>query len=143
MRKILMSILGVLMLWGVVSVLPVHSAYAAGGDICDSLKDDELKEAAGCNTEGTVTDVFQVVVNVIISVMGIAAVGVIMYGGFLLMTSTGDAAKVAKGRRVIIYAIVGLVVAILAYVIVNFVSNVTAPVTSGQTAMVISDERFV
>ena len=89
------------------------------------------------------TDVFQVVVNVIISVMGIAAVGVIMYGGFLLMTSTGDAAKVAKGRRVIIYAIVGLVVAILAYVIVNFVSNVTAPVTSGQTAMVISDKRFV
>lgn len=138
MKKILIGLLGGVLMMALGVGAPV--AYAANDKtnddlICDSLESEELRVAAGCGTKGTVPDVLIVVVNVVISLMGIVAVAVIMYGGFLLLTSTGDAAKVAKGRRVIIYAVVGLAVAILAYVIVNFVSGTLAPATSGQTAV--------
>ena len=37
------------------------------------------------------------------------------------MTSQGDSAKVAKGKNTLIYGVVGLIVALLAFAIVNFV----------------------
>ena len=42
-------------------------------------------------------------------------------------TSGGDPGKVKKGKDTIIYGIVGLIIAILAFVIVNFVINVVTP----------------
>ncbi len=147
MKKILIGLLsGVLMVMLGVGSPMVYAENSETNDdlICDSLESEELKAAAGCGTKGTVPDVLSVAINVVISVMGIAAVVVIMYGGFLLLTSTGDAAKVTKGRRVIIYAVVGLVVAILAYVIVNFISSATAPITSsGQTAVIMYNSDVV
>jgi hypothetical protein len=43
----------------------------------------------------------------------------IIYGGFLLVLSTGDPRKVQEGREYITYAIVGIVLAVLAYVILQ------------------------
>ena len=45
----------------------------------------------------------------------------IIIGGIHYATSQGDAAKVKKGKDTILYGIIGLVIAILAYAIVNFV----------------------
>lgn len=69
-------------------------------------------------------DVFPVVqnaINVILGVLGVVAVGVIILGGFYFLTSQGDAAKVTKGKNTILYGVVGLVIALLAFAIVNFV----------------------
>ncbi len=63
----------------------------------------------------------QTILNVIVGVVGIAAVAVIILGGVTFVTSQGDAAKVTKGKNTIIYGVVGLIVALLAFAIVNFV----------------------
>lgn len=47
----------------------------------------------------------------------------IIIGGFNFMTSAGDPGKVKKGKDTILYGIIGLVVALLAFAIVNFVLN--------------------
>ena len=47
----------------------------------------------------------------------------IVMGGISFATSQGDTAKVAKARNTILYGVVGLVVALLAFAIVNFVLN--------------------
>ncbi len=60
------------------------------------------------------------VVNVILAVVGIVAVVMIILGGISMITSQGDTGKVAKGRLTIIYGVVGLVIALLAFAIVNF-----------------------
>ena len=45
----------------------------------------------------------------------------IIVAGFQMTTSAGDAAKVAKAKNTMLYAIIGLIITLLAYAIVNFV----------------------
>ena len=61
------------------------------------------------------------IVNVAIGVIGFLAVVMIIVGGVQYTTSAGDAAKVTKAKNTIMYGVIGLVVALLAYAIVNFV----------------------
>ncbi len=65
--------------------------------------------------------VVQTVINTVLYIIGIIAVGFIIYGGVKYATSAGDSAKVKSAKDTILYAVVGLIVAILAYAIVNFV----------------------
>ena len=60
-------------------------------------------------------------INVFASVMGFLAVGMIVYGGFMLLTAQGDPAKIKRGKDVVTYSIIGVILVMLAYAIVNFV----------------------
>lgn len=71
----------------------------------------------GSELTGNITNVL----NGIIAVLGIVAVVVIIIGGVTYMTSSGDAGKVKKAKDTILYGIIGLVVCVLAFAIVNFV----------------------
>ena len=62
-------------------------------------------------------------INVFASVMGFLAVGMIIYGGFMLLTAQGDPAKIKRGKDVVTYSIIGVILVMLAYAIVNFVMN--------------------
>ncbi|MDO5452003.1 MAG: hypothetical protein Q4F56_02855 [Candidatus Saccharibacteria bacterium] len=67
------------------------------------------------------------IINGVIAVLGLVAVVIIIVGGIQYMTSTGDAGKVKKAKDTILYGIIGLIVCILAFAIVNFViSNIIA-----------------
>ena len=61
------------------------------------------------------------IINGIIAVLGIVAVVVIILGGVQYMTSSGDAAKVKKAKDTILYGVIGLIVCVLAFAVVNFV----------------------
>lgn len=62
-------------------------------------------------------------INIMLYVAGVIAVIIIVIGGLRFATSEGDPAAANKAKNAIIYALVGLVLAILAYAIVNFVLN--------------------
>ncbi len=63
----------------------------------------------------------------IIFIVGIIAVVMVIIGGIQYTVSQGDAGKVKNAKNTIMYGIIGLVIAILAFAIVNFVlSNVLA-----------------
>ena len=80
---------------------------------CGGLKNDSNKNdlMAQANT----------IINVIIGVIGFVAVAFIIFGGVQYTTSAGDPGKVKKAKDTILYGIIGLVVSMLAYAIVNFV----------------------
>ena len=61
------------------------------------------------------------ILNVVLGLLSIVCVIVIIIGGITYMTSTGDSTKVKKGKDTILYGIIGLVICILAFAIVNFV----------------------
>ena len=61
------------------------------------------------------------IINVIIGVIAFVAVAFIIFGGVQYTTSAGDPGKVKKAKDTILYGIIGLVVSMLAYSIVNFV----------------------
>ena len=75
------------------------------------------------NKNNSLMDMINLIINVVLGVLGVVAVIVIIVGGFTYMTSNGDPAKTTKGRNIILYGIIGLVVALLAFAIVNFVLN--------------------
>ena len=61
------------------------------------------------------------VINAIVFIVGMIAVVMIILGGVNYATSQGDPGKVKKGKDTILYGIIGLVISILAFAIVNFV----------------------
>lgn len=63
------------------------------------------------------------IIQGILGALGVVAVIMIILGGISYITSQGDAAKAKKGRDTIIYALIGLVVALLAFAIVTFILN--------------------
>lgn len=67
------------------------------------------------------------IINAVIGVLGLVCVVIIIIGGVNYMTSSGDAGKVKKAKDTILYGIIGLVICVLAFAIVNFViSNIIA-----------------
>lgn len=78
----------------------------------------------GCGTTGgssQLTGLIQQIVNVLLFVVGAVAVIVIIVGGLRYVLSGGDQSSVNSAKNTILYAVVGLIVALLAYAIVNFV----------------------
>ncbi len=61
------------------------------------------------------------ILDMIFQAIAYVAVGFIMYGGFMFMTSAGNPDQAAKGRKTLINAIVGLVIAVSAGIIVNLI----------------------
>ena len=61
------------------------------------------------------------IINNVIAVLGLVCVIVIIIGGVNYMTSSGDATKTKKAKDTILYGIVGLIICVLAFGIVNFV----------------------
>lgn len=60
-------------------------------------------------------------VNTLLWIVGVASVIVIIVGGLRYVLSGGDPKNTAAAKDTILYASIGLVVALLAYGIVNFV----------------------
>ena len=95
--------------------------------VCDDIEDEDVKKIAGCD-ESTrknkdVVEIVQSGVNVVISLVGMLAVFSIIYGGFTYITAQSDPAKIKRGKDMVVYAVVALVVAFLAYGIVIFVTK--------------------
>lgn len=61
------------------------------------------------------------VINILSFIIGVAAVIMIIIGGFKYVTANGDSGNVNSAKDTILYAIVGLVVVALAQFIVKFV----------------------
>ena len=61
------------------------------------------------------------IINYLLYGVGLVAVVMIIVAGIQMTTSAGDAGAVAKAKKTLTFAIIGLVVALLAYAIVNFV----------------------
>lgn len=59
--------------------------------------------------------------NILYTVAGVVAVIAIIIAGFKYVTSMGDSAAVTKAKNTIMYAVVGLVVVIMAFTVTWFI----------------------
>lgn len=126
-----MSIKAVLVGFVAMAAMAVGTLCLTGGEVMAVKCPNGFKKATaptlaecGIDDTGQQKDLFGTVtkvINVVVSVLGIVAVGVMVMGGVTFVTSQGDAAKVTKAKNTILYGLVGLIVAILAFAIVNFV----------------------
>lgn len=119
MKKIITATLLLAMMFGLVAmpnaVLAQEELSPADqiqGGITDISPDDDgasLEESIG------------IIVNILLFLLGAIAVIMIVIGGIRYATSNGDQSAITSAKNTILYAVIGLVVAIMAYAIVNFV----------------------
>lgn len=112
-----MSLLGLVGL-GAVSLSP--GAFATTKTEVQGGVQDVGGTGAG-NTSGDVTTVIKNVINILLFLIGMVAVIFIVIAGFRFVTSNGDTNTVSQAKNTIIYAVLGIVVAVMAYAIVNFI----------------------
>lgn len=125
MKKLTHIIASSLMVFGLVAVFaapalaydPIGNSAACESanppDICKDLSVPDGQKAV----DRTVTNV----INILFYVIGIIAVIMIIIGGIKYVTSNGDSSSISSAKNTILYAVIGLVVALMAYAIVNFV----------------------
>ena len=109
----------------VAGIIALNASPVFADDICNTPVSDEIKAASGCDSSSSkdLPKVVQNILNVVISIASIIAVIFIIIGGVQYMGSSGDPGKIKKAKDTILYAVIGLVVCALAFVIVNFVIN--------------------
>jgi len=103
------------------AVLPASNVGAINviKDQCNAASPDSpICAAATKDNSKTMT---QTIINTMLQILGILAVIMIIVGGIRYTVSNGDASRVKAAKDTVTYAVVGLVVALLSYAIVNFV----------------------
>ena len=117
MKKLKLMAISFIALFGLVAVLPgVAMAQSPADDIQSGV--DQISPDEGVPSLGSQ---IQIIVNILLFILGAIAVVMIVIGGIRYATSGGDSSQITSAKNTILYAVVGLVVAILAYAIVNFI----------------------
>ena len=112
-----------------VAVVPVVGVTMGLNSTTAGAQVDEInkgiKAVGGSNSSATlkVDEIVLAVVNWLLFAVGVISVIMLIVGGIKYATSAGDSNKVTSAKNTIMYAIIGLAVAVLAFAIVGFVTN--------------------
>lgn len=83
-----------------------------------SETDNPGKVAAATGGETSVRALILTIVNFFLGFLGLIAVLMIIYGGVLIVTSAGDPEKAKKGKQILMYAAIGIVIILLSFAFV-------------------------
>lgn len=105
------------------SVLSTASlSGSASAQVSKGIDTATTSEMKGKSIDGD-NGLIKTVVNVLLWAVGILSVIMIIFSGLRYITSAGDASKTKSAQSTLTYSVVGLIVAIMAYAIVNMVTN--------------------
>ncbi len=151
MKRLITNLSRLLAVVGLLTITLLPAATAVAADPAATSSTDAAKsqictgvglttDNGDCSDTGTtVGDIIRLVISILSFIVGVAAVIMVIVGGFRYVTSAGEGTKTAQAKDTIIYAIVGLIVALLAQVLVRFVlskADVALPnCPPGQTQM--------
>jgi len=83
---------------------------------------------------GSARQAIRVIVNYFLFFLGLIATVMVIYGGFLYITSGGDDSGAEKGKKILIYAAIGIIVILISYALVNTLLQAgtgNAPIENG------------
>lgn len=108
---------------GVVSFAPAAQVGAVVDPVGNACSIDSESELCK-NKNDSATDVVGDLVNAMLFIVGALSVIMIIVAGIMYVTSAGNANRVSQAKNTLTYAIVGVVVAMLAYAVVNWVVKI-------------------
>lgn len=121
MKKIKQFIISAVAVFGLAVVpAPLVFAQACTGSAVECATKG-FEQVGGSENQTSLTDQIRTITNVLLFILGAIAVIMIIIGGIRYTTSNGEASHIKSAKDTILYSVIGLVVAILAYAIVNFV----------------------
>lgn len=133
MKSIIKKIAQGLLLVPLMALTVGFAAPAAFAADCDATNLDISSGAACAQGNNTSSDlfgeesIFKSITNILLFLVGAISVIMLIIGGIRYVISGGDQNQVTSAKNTILYAIVGIVIAFLAYAAVNFVTTSLAP----------------
>lgn len=129
-----------MLLSSITFAMPAYAATPCGGS--NPAKQQVFSgvgqtTSSSCDDSG-VSKAIAAAIEILSFVVGAAAVVAIISGSFKYITSGGDSGKVSNAKNTLIYALIGLAIAVLAQVLVHFVIN-TANDTANACPFTIKD----
>jgi hypothetical protein len=94
-------------------------AFAQGGAGLISPTDQPGRLAQATGGQGSARDLVLTFLNFFLGFLGLLAVIMVIYGGIMYVTAAGEQDKADKGKKIIMYAIVGIVIILLSFALVN------------------------
>lgn len=104
-------------------VSPVGTANAQIQNGINAAQGDDVPTAGLFGDDS----IFTTVVNLLLFFIGALSVIMLIWGGIRYATSAGNSSSVTAAKNTIMYAIIGLIVAFLAYALVNWVLGAITP----------------
>ena len=80
-------------------------------------------DAPNVAARGTLGQNVTLIINYFLGILGLVAVAFLIYAGILMVTAGGNDEQITKARKVIMYAVVGIVIILLSWTIVTFVAS--------------------
>lgn len=130
MKKLTTLITGIALLVGLAGMVPVVAAHAASNSqsVCEGSggtwkANKDAPSGGECTSADnrTVLGTIQQLTDVLIFIVGAIAVLMIIIGGLRYITSSGDQAGLKSAKDTILYSVIGIIVAFMAYAIVHFI----------------------
>lgn len=103
-----------------IALLAVFGVLTAGSAYAQLTTPDATGKNVATGNEG---DLIDNVTDWILGITGAIAVIFIIYGGFRYITASGNSQQMETAKNILIKAIIGLVIIVVAYVIVKAVLN--------------------
>lgn len=115
--KLLFATLAIII--GVAAFVPATATYASPASQIDGGAGNVVDPGSSVD----LPTMIKRIIDILLFAIGAVAVIMIIFGAFRYVLSGGDSSSVTAAKNTILYAVVGLVVAILAYAIVHFVTS--------------------
>lgn len=76
-----------------------------------------LRALNGC--QGGIKGIVLMIINFFLGFLGLLAVIMVIYGGFLYVSSAGNEENVNKAKKILLYAVLGIIVIIVSFALIN------------------------
>lgn len=107
-------------------VLPVLNSYAVVVQIPNSQWQEDVAVTGPTQIQWDESSFFQLIQRInqyLWFGLGVVCMGVLVFGGFKLMTASGDAEKMKQANKLLMWALIGILIVILSYAIIRLVLN--------------------
>ncbi len=100
------------------SFLYSYTVFAQGTGFINP-GDSPQRVAAATGGESSARALILTIVNFFLGFLGLLAVLLVIYGGIMVLTSGGEPEKAKKGKTILLYAVIGIVIILLSFAFVN------------------------
>lgn len=116
LATVLVMMVMALSLMSVFQLASAQTSTAVGGGTVLSSPEDNI-----IGGQSDARSLVNTVLKYFLGFLGLLCTVMIIYGGILYVTSAGEEEKTKKGRNIILYAIIGIIIIVASYAIVNTV----------------------
>ncbi|MBU1612848.1 hypothetical protein KKC87_00230 [Patescibacteria group bacterium] len=115
----------------VISQFLISNIALSAPDIDTMSKNIATKSGYGATTATTLSETVGTLIKTVLSLVGVIFLILTIYAGVLWMTAGGNEENVTKARKILTFAVTGLIIILAAYSITWFVVEALTGATSG------------